>query len=77
MSGSITLLIVLVILSLIVGGGIWYFMNKQMSFGYETTYGGGKKHMKHMKHSFFHHNKMNLVLALITSYIVYSIFIKY
>ena len=73
MSGSITLLIVLVVLSLVLGG-IWYFMNKQMSFGYETTYGGGKKHMKH---NFFHHNKMNLVLALITSYIVYSIFIKY
>ena len=66
-----TLLIVLAVLALL--GGIIY-LSMSGGFKYDTDMSGGKKHMKH---HFFHHNKINLVLALISAYIVYSIFIKY
>jgi uncharacterized membrane-anchored protein len=73
MSGSVTIIIVLVILA-VIGGGVWYFMSSNMSSPFGSQEGGG---IKHMKYHFFHHNKINLALALISAYIMYSIFVKY
>jgi flagellar basal body-associated protein FliL len=73
MSGVVTIVIILVILA-VIGVGVWYFMSSNMSSPFGSQEGGSKKHMKH---NFFHHNKINLILALISVYIIYSIFIKY
>jgi hypothetical protein len=71
----------------IIIGGVMYFMAKKMSFNSDTTYGqnnsgmstysGGKKHMKDKySNRFCTPTKLNLVLALVFAYIVYSNFIK-
>ena len=66
-----TAVIVLVVLA-VVGGGIWYLMSG--GYNYETNLGGGKKYLKKC---FCSNKKTNIVLALISAFIVYKIFTNY
>jgi succinate dehydrogenase/fumarate reductase cytochrome b subunit len=71
MSGVVTLVIVLAVLA-VVGGGIWYLMSG--GYNYETNFGGGKKYSKEC---FYSYTKTNIVLALISVFIIYKIFSSY
>jgi hypothetical protein len=71
MSGVVTLVIVLAVLA-VIGGGIWYLMSG--GYNYDTNLGGGKKYLKEC---FYSYTKTNIVLALISVFIIYKIFTSY
>ena len=71
MNNISTAVIVLVVLA-VVGGGIWYLMSG--GYNYETNLGGGKKYLKEC---FYSYTKTNIVLALISVFIIYKIFTSY